>query len=191
LDKLFSQISKFLSYILRHHPEKFNLSLDKKGFAKIRDILIILNRKYKTQKIDTNFIKELIKKSDKKRFEIVEDKIRAFYGHSIKNKIRMHKVDQVPINLFHGTSLNRYQKIKREGLKRKKRQYVHLSESVETAYSVGKRKTNQPVILIIDSVSAQKHAIPFYKSGDMYLADYIPPKYISLYQEKTASPKKK
>jgi putative RNA 2'-phosphotransferase len=181
LDKNYTRISKFLSYLLRHHPEKFKLSLDSQGFADLDDILKILNKKYKQQEIDRAFLIELLKKSNKRRFEIVKDKIRAFYGHSIKNKIEMYKVEKAPVRLFHGTNLNAYQKIKEEGLKRRRRQYVHLSESIETAYSVGKRKTEKPVILQIDSISAQNEGVSFYKSGDMYLADYIPSKYISQY----------
>lgn len=183
MNKFYTQISKFLSYILRHNPEKFNIKLNHKGFAKLEDILNIVNKKFTTQKIDRNFIEKLIRHSDKRRFEIEENKIRAFYGHSFANKIEMPTIKHVPARLFHGTSLNAYQKIKKRGLKQRKRQYVHLSESIETAYFVGRRKTKKPIILIIDSKSAEKDGITFYKSGDMYLADYIPSKYISIYKE--------
>jgi RNA:NAD 2'-phosphotransferase (TPT1/KptA family) len=44
---------------------------------------------------------------------------------------------------------------------------------------VGKRRTKNPIIIEIDVKSAQKDGVGFYKSGDMFLADYIPPKYFS------------
>ncbi|TFG15426.1 MAG: RNA 2'-phosphotransferase [Promethearchaeota archaeon] len=181
VNKLYTRISKFLSYILRHHPEKFGIELDAKGYTNLDTIVNLVKVRFPKQKINEDTIKDIIKTSDKRRFEIVENKIRAFYGHSFQNKIKMEKVEFIPEVLFHGTNLRAFETIKKEGLKRKKRQYVHLSESVETAYSVGKRRTNSPLILMIDSNRAIKDGIKFYKSGDMYLADYIPPKYISLH----------
>lgn len=181
MNKLYTGISKFMSYILRHHPERFNIELDTEGYADLETIVNQIRQKFPNYQIDEHLIKEIIKVSEKRRFEIVGDKIRAFYGHSIAKKIKMQKIEYVPDRLFHGTNSKAFQKIKKEGLKRKSRQYVHLSETVETAYSVGKRRTKNPIILIIDSWLAVKEGINLYKSGDMYLADYIPPEYISLY----------
>ena len=81
--------------------------------------------------------------------------------------------------MIKGTTFKAFKIIKAEGLRRKGRQYVHLSDNIETAILVGKRRTNAPVILEIDVKAAQEGGIRFYKSGDMYLADYINPKYIS------------
>jgi putative RNA 2'-phosphotransferase len=172
-----------LSYILRHHPERFNIKLDAKGYANLEVIIKIINSRFPNHQIGKKSIKDIIELSNKRRFEIIDDRIRAFYGHSIKNKIEMQKVESVPDKLYHGTNLKAYQKIKKEGLKRKSRQYVHLSKSIDTAYSVGKRRTNKPIILMIQANQAGKDRINFYKSGDMYLADYIPPDYISLYKD--------
>jgi len=172
-----------MSYILRHHPEKFNIELDAKGYANLKTIINLVDKNFPEHPITGDTIKDIIKASDKRRFEIVENKIRAFYGHSFQNKIKMAKVKHVPEKLFHGTNSKAFENINKQGLKRKSRQYVHLSESVETAYSVGKRRTNKPIILMIDSKRALKDGIKFYKSGDMYLAEFIPPEYISLHTD--------
>ncbi|MFX0024690.1 MAG: RNA 2'-phosphotransferase [Candidatus Hermodarchaeota archaeon] len=175
----FVKVSKFLSYILRHNPEKFGIILDSEGFADLYSILGVLNERYKDLEITREFIEELIRHSDKRRFEIVKDKIRAYYGHSFDDKIIMNEANSLPSNLYHGTNLEAYEKIKYVGLKKIGRQYVHLSENIETAISVGKRRTKNPIILVVDTNIAQKEGIKFFKSGDMYLAEYIPPKYIS------------
>ena len=70
-----------------------------------------------------------------------------------------------------------------KGLKRKKRQYVHLSDNPEIAFKTGLRRTIRPIILVIDAFGAKNEGIKFYKSGDMYLADYIPPKFMSIYKK--------
>jgi putative RNA 2'-phosphotransferase len=175
----FVKVSKFLSYILRHNPEKFGIILDSEGFADLNSILGVLNERYEDLEIRKETIEELIMQSDKKRFEIVKDKIRAYYGHSFNERIIMTEAISLPSNLYHGTNLRAYEKIKVNGLKKIGRQYVHLSENIETAISVGKRRTKNPIILVVDTIIAQKEGIKFFKSGDMYLVEYIPPKYIS------------
>lgn len=177
------RISKFLSFILRHHPEKFGLEIDSKGFADLNKVLKVVNQKYNDTRITVRDIERIIQNSNKKRFEIVEDKIRAFYGHSIDKKIVMNEQSSLPLKLYHGTDLNAYKKIQKEGLKKKRRQYVHLSDSIETAFNVGRRRTPHPIIIVIDINEAVKEGIKFYKSGDMYLVDYVPPRFISQFTQ--------
>lgn len=182
----YTKISKFLSFVLRHHPEKFGIQLEIDGFTDLELILGILNEKYQrlgNTKITKETIEEIILKSDKKRFEIKGNQIRAFYGHSIDSKIKMMEPKSLPLKLYHGTNLKAYNKIKIEGLTKKSRQYVHLADNIDTAVLVGKRKVNNPIILIIDVKSAQKEGTIFYKSGDMFLADHILPKFISTLKE--------
>jgi len=178
LKKLYIKISKFLSFILRHGPDKVGLELDSSGFADLNEVLKVLNDRFTNFKITKYTLEEIMEQSEKRRFEIENSKIRAFYGHSIDDKIVMKEVMDLPSILYHGTNLRAYDAIKTEGLIRKKRQYVHLSENVETAIMVGKRTSSNPIIVLIDVKSAQNEGIKFYKSGDMYLADYIPPKFI-------------
>jgi len=182
----FVKLSKFLSFILRHHPEKYNIKLDDEGYASLKDVLAVLNNRFKSQEITTNTLKEMIKKSGEKRFEIRDNKIRAYYGHSIEKKIDIPELqeNEYPKELYHGTTQNAFRKIKNEGIKKKGRQYVHLSKDIKTAIKVGKRRTKNPLILRIDMDKAKKEEINFYKSGDVFLADYIPAQCISLLYEK-------
>jgi putative RNA 2'-phosphotransferase len=182
LNKLEIKISKFLSYILRHNTKKYDLKIDSKGYVDLDLVLNILNERFQNTDINKEYIEKIIKKSEKRRFEILENKIRAFYGHTLENKIRMVEAKFLPKKLYHGTNPKAFEKIKIEGLKRKKRQYVHLSSDIETAIKVGKRRTSTPLILVINVEKAKQDGILFYKSGDMYLADFIPKRYISILQ---------
>lgn len=173
------KISKFLAYILRHNPEKFHLQLDLEGFADLNAVLKILNSRYQSRNITKELIEKIIKKSDKKRYEIVEDKIRALYGHTIKQKIKMKEAEILPPFLFHGTTKRAYERIIKEGLKSENRQYVHLSGNIEDAILVGKRRTNSPIILKINTETARNKGMLFYTAGDLYLTDFVPPNFIS------------
>lgn len=173
------RVSKFLSYLLRHNPHKYSLKLDEKGFADLEKVVKIVRKQFPNLKISEGFLTDLIKNSDKKRFEISEGKIRAYYGHSIDKKIRMSPLSNPPETLYHGTTNKAFKRIQKEGLKSKGRQYVHLSKDITTAKQVGKRRTSDPVILVIEVEKAINDGIVFYKSGDMYLSEHIPENYIS------------
>lgn len=185
--KEYVKISKYLSFILRHHPEKAGIALDAEGYTNLNILLRILNDRYENLnlgEITEDTLKDIIKESDKLRFEINNDRIRAFYGHSIDIKIEMQEAKELPEKLYHGTTFKAWMLIKEQGLQSKGRQYVHLSEDIRTAKLVGKRRTIDPIILEIDAGTAQKE-MKFFKSGDMYLTKYIPPKFISRMENKS------
>jgi len=60
-----------------------------------------------------------------------------------------------------------------------KRRWVHLSPTKEIACEVGKRRTDSPVVLIIDVTEARSHGLRFFKAGDkVYVCKHVPAKYI-------------
>ncbi len=172
------KLSKFLSFILRHHPEKFELKLDKKGFVAIDKLVNVIRQKFPNVTKET--ILQLVNSQEKKRFEIVNDKIRAIYGHSIKVDLGLPETEP-PEFLYHGTSRKVVKQILTTGLKPMSRQYVHLSSTNEDAYKVGLRHDKNPVILKIRAKDAYKEGIKFYKTLDnIFLTKEIPPKFIEI-----------
>lgn len=168
------KVSKYMSYLLRHNPE--DLEMDEEGFVKISLLLHKLREKYS---ITENFVHSVVNDPEgKKRFEIVDNKIRAVYGHSLKVKIN-YPEDKTTQVFYHGTTPAYAEKILKEGLKPMKRQWVHLSTTIENAKETAKRKTSTPIILEIDAEKSRKNGIKFYKATDkIYLARYIPPNHI-------------
>jgi len=78
------KISKFLSYVLRHHPDEIDLTLDDAGWVAVDALLNNASKHGKTITFDE--LKTIVKKNEKKRFEFNDDqtKIRASQGHSIQ-----------------------------------------------------------------------------------------------------------
>jgi len=168
-------VSKYVSYLLRHNPE--NLKMDNEGFVRIGDLLNNLRKRYD---VDERFVREVVEKSDRRRFQIVGDKIRAVYGHTIDVKIRLPLDENVRF-LYHGTTERSASIILREGLKPMKRGWVHLSATTEIARDVGKRRTTKPIILVVDAEKARREGIKFYKATDqVYLSEEIPSKFIQI-----------
>jgi putative RNA 2'-phosphotransferase len=175
------ELSKEISYALRNAPWEYELELDEQGFVPIAQLLHALNESNKFEReIVQADLEEIIATSEKKRHEIVGDKIRALYGHTVPQIIKKEP-GIPPAVLYHGTTHRALPQILQDGLKPMQRQYVHLSIDVETATRVGKRRDPEPVILKIDTEAAQKAGIQFYIGNDkVWLCNRVPKECITV-----------
>lgn len=177
-----TKVSKYMSYLLRHNPE--NLKIDRHGFVFLDELLEKLNERFH---IDKKFVLEIVEKSDRKRFEIVENKIRAVYGHTIPVKVELEE-DRTTRVFYHGTTPEAASRILKAGLKPMKRRWVHLSPTVEIAKEVGLRRTKNPVILEIDAEGARKNGLRFCKATDkVYVCDAILSRYVKVAEQSKVS----
>jgi len=172
-EDLKTKVSKYMSYLLRHNPE--DLKMNSQGFVDLEDLIKKLKEKFQ---IDRNLIFEIVRKSERKRFEIKNGKIRALYGHSIPVKLKL-KEDRTVKVLYHGTTPEAAAKILKTGIKPMKRKWVHLSPTIEIAKQIALRRTNKPAIIEIDAEKARKDGIKIYKATEqVFLCHEIPPKYL-------------
>ena len=178
------KLSKEVSYALRHAPWEYELELDKNGWVPIAQLLQAFHKTADWQNVELDDLKVMIEKSEKKRHEIKENSIRALYGHSVPMKIV--KEEAIPPKfLYHGTAHNFLSEIEKNGLSPMSRQYVHLSEDIETANLVGKRKDKTPIILAINTENAREKGVKFYLGNEkVWLADSIPSEFIEVFKQK-------
>ena len=170
-----AEVSRYMSYLLRHNSE--NINMDEYGFVDVDELLEKLHGRFH---IDRRFMVEVVEKSQRKRFEIIDNKIRALYGHTLSVKSQLEE-DTVAELLYHGTTSDAAFKILKEGLKPMKRRWVHLSPTMETAVEVGLRRTKRPIVLEIDAKSARENNLMFYKATDkVYVSGPIPTRYIRI-----------
>ena len=172
-------LSKIVSHALRHEPEKYGLVLDKNGWVSLKQLVNFLNANFiEWSSLKVSDIEDMIKQSVKIRHEILGGKIRATYGHSTQDKLTK-KSAEPPEYLYHGTTLEKLSSIKKQGLKRMQRQYVHLSKDKETALLVAKRWKSAFIILTIKSKEAHRQGIKFYpESNNIWLSDKISSEFI-------------
>ena len=179
----YENMSKFLSFLLRHHPEYLELKMDKAGWVAVDELLEKLNFE-RTEEFTLEHLKELVETNNKQRFAL-EDRwgklyIRANQGHSIHDLDMGYKPVTTPDILYHGTAQKFLNSIKKNGLLPKTRQYVHLSASVEVAKSVGERH-GKPVIFEIDCKKMVDDGIEFYCSENgVWLTEKVHKKYLTL-----------
>ncbi|MDF1548292.1 MAG: RNA 2'-phosphotransferase [Bacteroidales bacterium] len=170
-------LSKFLSLLLRHNPGLIGLILDDKGWADVNEL--IGKSALKGKKFNLEDIKYIVKNCDKQRYSFNDDfsKIRANQGHSIMVDLELIPTEPPEI-LFHGTAIKNLKSILENGIHSGTRNYVHLSQDIETATKVGMRH-GKVVLLKIMSGKMFNKGINFYLSkNNVWLTDFIEPKYI-------------
>lgn len=167
-----------MSLILRHEPTKFGIVLDAEGFTPMNELLEAIQSSHPDATLEA--IADIVENNEpeKKRFTIVENDIRANYGHSIEGKIQ-HEEARPPEVLYHGTHEDAVALILASGLKPMNRQYVHLTNNLDLAQRVGGRR-GKPVVLQIHADIAWRQLVKFYKANQMFwLVDSMPAPYIS------------
>ena len=173
--------SKFLSLVLRHKPETIGLSLDDNGWADVTDLLMLWNVHNTGSDITMDFLEEVVKTNNKKRFAFNDDKtkIRASQGHSLNIDLGLEPKDP-PAKLYHGTAERFCDSIKQKGLVKGSRQHVHLSVDCDTATKVGSRH-GSPKVIIVDAAQMVQDGHKFYLSdNDVWLVDEVPVKYLNI-----------
>ncbi|EDV96702.1 GH16409 [Drosophila grimshawi] len=138
MDKTYSnvQLSKQLSWLLRHGAQKEGLTIQPDGFVSINEILkhSRFGSQYTREKL-----RQIVSTDAKQRYTLRSnpltgaEEIRANQGHSLKavqSEVCMERIgsiSELPSAVVHGTYYSNWERIKIEGLKRMQRNHVHFA----------------------------------------------------------------
>lgn len=174
-------LSRAVSHALRHEPWLYELELDDEGWTPVDQLVAALReRRGDWASLDRAELERVLASASKQRHELVGDRIRALYGHSVPSRIRKRR-GTPPERLFHGTAPETWAVIQGSALLPMHRQFVHLSADRRTAISVGQRKSANPVILAVDTTGAALAGTEFYEGNDLvWLADSVPAEFITV-----------
>lgn len=176
------KVSKYLSYVLRHRPDEIGLNLDSSGWVETKDL--IEKSVAHGRPLDLGLLQAAVKADDKQRYSFRDDfrLIRANQGHSVDIDLSLES-SAPPDYLYHGTATRFMDSISEQGLLKKERHHVHLSECIETASSVGKRY-GALQLLKINAKKMHDEGFPFWRTDNgVWLVDSVPPQYFSLMEE--------
>ncbi len=173
------RLSRTVAHALRHAPWLYELEVDEEGWVPVDQLLDALRRKRRSWRdLSRADLATMVVASEKRRYELAGDRIRALYGHSLSGKLQKAPATP-PDRLFHGTAPRSLPRIMETGLLPMNRQYVHLSTTREDAREVGRRKAEEPVVLEIKAHLAHDAGVRFYRGNDrVWLADCVPPRYV-------------
>lgn len=173
-------LSKVMAHALRHEPEYYGLEPDQNGWVQAETLVsAICKTGPRWENIAITDIEEMIASSDRQRYQVEGDKIRAIYGHTAKSINPQYTPTIPPSILYHGTTSRALKEIRDSGLKPMKRKYLHLSPDVETASTVALRRTNYPQIIKVDALKAYTEGIIFYSSpANIWLTSALGTQYL-------------
>lgn len=186
-------ISKYLSYLLRHGAKEMNLSMSSDGYVLVNELIELPQSK--SYKLDPELIKKIVDKNDKKRFELKQENgkffIRASQGHSIKDldetKMMREITDPSEFNVVvHGTYTKNWSKIKEEGLKVMNRNHIHFAAGYpKDDQVISGMRTTCNIFIELDIGKALKDGIKFYISSNRVILSsgingIIEPKYFKI-----------
>jgi putative RNA 2'-phosphotransferase len=178
-----SRLSKFLALVLRHRATQFGLPLDDEGFVPLADLLELIHHETGLTFIDAAAIASLTGSHKRQRFEIQGDKVRATYGHSFSSPIHYPAFDP-PEVLYVGMGKGAATRAKALGVTPEGRQYVHLTDDLEEAMEVGRRRGEEPDVVVIRAQDAVADGFVFHRPTEgLFLSGPIPPKYIDAPQQ--------
>ncbi|XP_063426030.1 uncharacterized protein LOC134709824 [Mytilus trossulus] len=184
------QLSKALSFILRHGAERQGYKMMPGGFLYVDEIL---KKQNNLRDYNLDDVKRIVETNDKKRFHMEPDKetgkmkIRANQGHSIE----VQDLELKPLlsakdisMVIHGTYYNSWEKIKNTGLSRMNRNHIHFAagEPGENGVISGMRQSCE-VMIFINLEAALKDGFKFFRSANNVILcagnddGVIPPKY--------------
>ena len=164
--------SKHLSLVLRHDPASVGVTLDAAGWVDVEKLLPAM-------KLTREQLDEIVDRNGKKRFEFNEERtrIRASQGHSVEVELG-YEAKVPPYALYHGTSMDLLGVIRADGLKPMARHDVHLSENMDTAILVARRRS-KPCMLKVRSDLMAFDGLKFQLSTNgVWLTAHVAPMYL-------------
>ena len=145
-----TQVSKKMSWLLRHGAEEEGLQFLEGGFLNLSDVLA--NRKFKSMKVTFAEVKDVVAADEKQRYTMLpkadadatSDKpadflIRANQGHSVKMQseglLKPVTKDDMPASAVHGTTHAAWSLIVASGgLKPMGRNHVHFASGLPAGF---------------------------------------------------------
>ena len=170
-------ISKLLSLMLRHRPDEFGLQVDRYGFADLDAVLSAFQDRNSTFTLED--IEKVVYDGEKQRFEIVENRIRARYGHSFSIDLGLDP-SEPPEFLYKGVDSADVERLLSEGLAPDDRDYVHLSFDADVAARLSARPGRRGAVIRIAATRAHQSGVHFYDCGPTVLTKYIPGEFLDL-----------
>lgn len=193
MNNYYVQLSKSLSWLLRHGAVKNNLLVSSDGYIAVDDIKTLSQFK----DYDLSDFKYVTNTNDKKRFTMKEENgkwyIRANQGHSnevgtqIKQEELLTKLTEPIDPIIHGTTYQAYRQIKQTGLNKMGRTHIHFAiteDFIKGNQQQSGIRSNCQVLVYIDMASAMKDGYEFFISDNKVVLSpgdvngVIPAKYI-------------
>jgi putative RNA 2'-phosphotransferase len=176
----FKNLSKYLCFVLRHHPEEIGEPhevMDVHGWVDVNKLIGAINDKRKYP-LSLSLLEKIVAEDNKERYRFNQDKskIKCCQGHSIEWIEPELTYKQPPEFLYHGTTTDAMKKILASGyISKMKRHAVHMQADIEKARLSAERWHLTPVILKISALELYNNGVQFgVTENEVWCAEEIP-----------------
>ena len=177
-----TNLSKYLSFLLRHKPEDLHLDMDRHGWVSVAALIDGMNKKGSYQ-LDPEKLREIVDTDDKGRYRLSDDgqKIKACQGHSIPWIEPEMEYAEPPLYLYHGTTTAALEKILKSGaITKQKRHAVHMQADPQKAWQSAVRWHLTPVLLKINAKEMHGRGFVFGKTENaVWCTETVPTEFIA------------
>ncbi|KIK62005.1 hypothetical protein GYMLUDRAFT_42438 [Collybiopsis luxurians FD-317 M1] len=206
------QLSKTLSWLLRHGAQSEGLAMRPDGYVRVADLLD--NSRIKATTLTFRGLQDIVQKDSKQRYSLVRESeseegideedphewwIKANQGHSIKNVQLTLKpiltIDDIPSRTaVHGTTKAAWKLISTQGLSKMSRNHIHLAQGVsgDRGHAViSGMRSSCDILIYINIPLALASDIKFYLSDNgVVLTEgnergFLEPKFFSYVEQVT------
>lgn len=178
-DRELDHLGRVLTGILRHFPDRYQLSMDPQGWVALPQIVRAISQRHPAYHwLRTAHLVAIVETDAKGRYEVRDDRVRATYGHTVEIQLDL-PTENIPDQLFYPVTPDEAGIVLEVGLKPSDRRKVHLSKTAEDARAAGAVRTPEPIILEVDAKRARQEGLVIMKAGkSVYLVDQVPATYL-------------
>ncbi|KAJ7716832.1 KptA family-domain-containing protein [Mycena maculata] len=167
------RVSHQLSYLLRHGAHSERLPIRSDGYVNVDALLAHRS----LRGVDFAMLENIVRDDAKSRYHLKYDPtpgtpyswwIRANQGHSMRDislDMRRVKTAAEVRMAVHGTTMQAWESISKQGLSRMGRNHIHLAQGFTGDVVSGMRNSSQ-VLIFVDVARALEADIPFYLSAN-------------------------
>ncbi|HZY92016.1 MAG TPA: RNA 2'-phosphotransferase [Thermoplasmata archaeon] len=183
-DRELDHLGRVMTGILRHFPDKYNLTIDPHGWVELPKLVQSIAGHHRGYHwLRPHHMVAIAESDPKGRYEVKEDRIRATYGHTLEVDLDL-PTDHIPDELYFPVTADEATIVLEVGLKPTDRKKVHLSKTAADARAAGAVRTPEPVILAVDAKRARAEGIVIMQAGKtVYLVDQVPPTFLARHAE--------
>jgi putative RNA 2'-phosphotransferase len=186
-DRELDHLGRVLTGILRHFPDRYQLTVDSRGWISLPQIVRAISQKHPVYHwLRVQHLVAIAETDAKGRYEVRDDRIRATYGHTLEIELDL-PTERIPDHLYYPVTEEEISIVLEVGLKPSDRRKVHLSKTAADARAAGSVRTPNPVIIEVDAERARSGGIVIMQAGKtVYLADQVPAEFLHRLAEEPA-----
>lgn len=179
------RVGRMMAGILRHFPERFDLTMDGRGWVDLDEMVDAIKaaRRNYDRWLRRDHIVALVATDEKGRYQIDGGMIRATYAHSVD--VNLDDLPEAEVEtLYFPVAEEELDLVLEAGLRPSDRNMIHLSGSADKAYSAGRVHNPDPIILEIDVEGAQQQGSAILRAGKaVYVTEAVEPEFLKVFDD--------